>query len=392
MEQELFHNDVVVYLGIRTAASRLEYQAASEQVAKEVMALLWDVALRIEDGDLSLAARRLKDAQMALEEALQDPDISEAKIARLMHDLRQAMAEYLTEMAREMQKRAAESGEDMPDVSPEMMSQMMNTDALSEFMAQMEAELRSGNKDVAQKMLSQMQRLMDMLNPSMKMEMPEDMQMMQQSINELQELIERQEDLLEQTEEQADLLDMLRAMQINREQSVGSFQAPDVPYVNTFDNRVEQEALRIILGQLMLDANDKIGEIPEGMGLAEQEMRSSSAALEVNEPAKSTPHQEQALAYLKESQQQMAQQLQQRMQQMTGFMLSRGAMQYDPFGRPYGGQNDPNVPPGGSQIEIPDEGERRRVQEILEILRRRAGEMNRPREEIEYYRRLLKRF
>lgn len=44
------------------------------------------------------------------------------------------------------------------------------------------------------------------------------------------------------------------------------------------------------------------------------------------------------------------------------------------------------------QVKIPSEAERKWVQEILNELRRRASDRRRPQEELDYYRRLLKRF
>ena len=410
-------NDVVIYLGIRSAASRLKHNMPSREVAKSVMALLWDTALRLEDGDLSLAARRMREAQQALENALDKPDVSDEEVAQLMHELRQAMAEYFTELGREMQKRA-EAGEQMPMLPPEMMSQMLDSNALADFLDQLEAEMREGNTDSAQQLLSQMQRLMDMLNPSMSAEMPQDMQMMQKGISELQKLIERQESLLEQTREQAEVLDMLDGLGVEYGQELprdgalmerwGMDDLPPAPgydnseeqaaprkapFVDTADNKVEQDALRFILGQLMVEASEQIGEIPESMGQAELEMRNSANALSQNDPKDSAPHQEKAVEHLKESQEQLAQQLQTRMQQMTGFMLSfgGGGMKYDPLGRSYG-EGSENEDGFGSNVKIPDAAERRRVEEILDLLRQRSGERNRPREELEYYRRLLKRF
>ncbi len=411
--KEMLHNDVVAYLGIRSAASRLEQNIPSIKIAREVMDLMWDTALRVEDGDLTLAARNLEDAQQALEDALNDPNISDEEIAALMNELREAMAEYFSELAREMEKRA-QNGEEMPFMSPEMMTQSLNPDALADFLNQLEDMMRSGDKSAAQQMLSQMQRLMDMLNPSMRAQMPSDMQMMEQGINELEELIKRQEALLEQTRKQAKIMGMLGELgfdygealptdpEVMDEWSMEGMppapgqngETPDVPFVNTQANKAEQEALRYILGQLMLAADDKIGEIPPGMALAEQEMRGSSGALGENKPQRAVPHQELALEHLKDAQEQLAQQLQQRMQQMTGFMIGFGSrqMQYDPLGRPYGGPEGPNGESLNSNVKVPDDAERRRVQEILQLLRRRAGELDRPRPEIEYYRRLLKRF
>ena len=166
-----------------------------------------------------------------------------------------------------------------------------------------------------------------------------------------------------------------------------------MPFLRTEENVSEQEALRIILGQLMLEANEKLDEIPENMALAEQAMRMSSQELEANRPDTSVPYQEEAIEHLKEAQKQLQQKLQQRMQQMLGFSFfhpSPGRM--DPLGRPYGSDSDENGPPLGSQVEVPDEAEKKWVQDILNELRRRAGQRDRPQEELDYYRRLLKRF
>ncbi len=413
--KDMLHNDVVAYLGIRSAASRLGYNLPSIETTRSVMSLLWDTALRIEDGDLTLASRKLRDAQQALEDALKNPDITNDEVSALMDDLREAMGEYFSELSREMQKRA-ENGEPLPMISPDMMNNALNAEALSKFLEQMEESMRSGDIETAQEMLSQMQRLMDMLNPSMQAQMPEDMQMMQQGISELEELIKRQEALLGQTLEQAKVMEMMGGLGFDYGQSLPEDQdlmqewgmnelppapgqkkdgtTPEAPFVNTQGNKVEQEALRYILGQLMLDVDAKIGEIPQSMGLAEQEMRASAQALALNQPPASVPHQEQAITYLRESQKQLAQQLQKRLQQMTGFMIGFGGkkMQYDPLGRPYGSDDNSGDPSDSSNVKIPDEAERRRVEEILQLLRERSSEQNRPREELEYYRRLLKRF
>lgn len=47
---------------------------------------------------------------------------------------------------------------------------------------------------------------------------------------------------------------------------------------------------------------------------------------------------------------------------------------------------------GVGQVEIPDRMELRRAQEILEELRRRAGERDRPSRELQYIDRLLNQF
>lgn len=107
-----FQDDLTAYIALNIAASRLKYSAATQsdefKDSRAVMALLWDSALRIEGGDLSIAARNLRYAQMALEAALRDPDMSQEAITELMSELRQAMGAYLQEFKKELQKQFAE--------------------------------------------------------------------------------------------------------------------------------------------------------------------------------------------------------------------------------------------------------------------------------------------
>ena len=395
---DLYGYDTRVYLPLRSAASRLYYNEPSADVSLSVIALLWDIALYLEDGNLSLAARDFKAAQQELERLLQDPNATESEISAAMQRLRESFAEYMLSLAREMQKNMAENGQ--MQLPPEMLGQIMSMDDLAAMLDQMEADMMAGDKSAAQDMLSKLQRLMDMTNPANQQAMPPDMQMMQQGINELQELVERQEKLRDQTSKQAELMDMMQGFDINDFAEQFGLDAKDLkkeetPFVDTSEHKGEQEALRYMLGQLMLAADEKIGEIPESMGLAEQAMRNSESQLGENRPALSVTFQDEALEHLKNAQQQMAQQLAQRMQQMTGFSFGgmAGGMQYDPLGRPMMGEQDGDDNPGiGSDIEVPSESSRKRVREILEELRSRAAQRGRPQEELEYYRRLLKRF
>ncbi len=408
-----FEDDKIAFLAMRAAASRLLWSPPTLETSKSVVVLLWDTALRLEDGNLSLAARDLREAQMALEEALKNPEMSEAEISQLMRNLREAMAEYFMELQREMQKQKSE-GQIPPMVSPDMLSQMIDPDALRAFLDQMESAMRSGERSSAQEMLSRLQRLLDMMNPSLSAPMPPDIQMMSKGINELQELIERQEDLLTQTRAQMQnfssikdiirnygivlpenkrAMDMLELESMPPAPSLKRNTPLTAPKINTQPNKVEQEALRYILGQLMLDADKILDNIPKDMGLAEQEMRGSATALDKNEPQTSVSHQEKVLEHLKKAQEDLTQQMIARMEKMTGMMISgsRG-MRTDPLGRPYGDQDGNNSMFPGSKVKIPDEAEHKQAQEILKLLRKRSGEFKRPSGELDYYRRLLRQF
>ncbi len=421
---DYFQNNPVIYLAIKTAAARLYYNDDSKpelriEAASEVINLLWYAALTIEEGNLSMAMREMRDAQRALENAMRDPNKDQDDITALMDNLREKMQNYFTEMQREVQKRI-ENGEDFPEFSAEDFNQMISPDTLGNIMEQIEQALREGNEEKAQELMSQLQRMMEMMDPSMSAQLPPDMQMMQEGVNELQQLIEKQEDLRDKTEDLAQRLQTLRKFKPqapplidrpNLEEMLKDFgfesipPAPEQPKpapqeepkvneenaTTSEDKKIEQEALRYILGQLMLDAAEKLDEVPETMGKAELEMRGSEDKLGQNTPSGSVPHQEKAIEYLKQAQENLAQQFRQRMQQMIGIGLSGGQQRYDPLGRPLG-NSDQNGQGVDSQVEVPDEAQKKRVDEILRELRERSADRNRPDDELQYFRRLLRQF
>jgi len=406
MRPDLFQFDLVAGLALRSAASRLyytpDYPQVQEDNARTLIPLLWDTALRIEEGNVSIAERELKRAQQNLMEALGDPETSTQEKQFLMEQLKQALARYMQELQKEFQKRFSEMAQQQGAelMPPENMAEnMLNTDMFAEMMRKLEQSMMKGEAADAQEMLSQMVEMMKMFNPSNIREMPEDMKMMQKGVNELQELIDRQQDLLDQTVRQdAELQEQIQK-QLQKFLKGNQDQAPK-PSIDTQKNQIEQEALRYALGQLMREAGEKIDQVPESMGKAELEMRGSAKQLGANNPTQSIPHQQKALEHLKDSQQSLSQQLQKRMQNMV--IMSMGARpsgglpyapgRYDPLGRPYDPNGDQGEDAPRSDVEVPDAMERRRVQEIQKILRERSGDYERPEAEREYYHRLLDQF
>jgi len=90
------------------------------------------------------------------------------------------------------------------------------------------------------------------------------------------------------------------------------------------------------------------------------------------------------------------QQMRQGAQEMVEGMQKGGRSQYgqegneprDPLGRPQRNQG----PHAGNSVKVPDEIDMQRAREILEELRRRSAEPLRPRLELDYFDRLLRRF
>lgn len=129
------------------------------------------------------------------------------------------------------------------------------------------------------------------------------------------------------------------------------------------------------------------GQVPENLGEAEFAMRRAEDALRGQQPGSAAQAQGEALEALRDG---MGQSMQQMMQSMgMGMMMpmpmGRGQMPgRDPLGRQQG------VDPG--TVEVPTEPEEKRARELLEELRRRAGERDRPADELDYLHRLLRQF
>ena len=162
----------------------------------------------------------------------------------------------------------------------------------------------------------------------------------------------------------------------------------------------QQEALRRTLGEIMRQLGDGMGDIPEPFGRAERAMRDATGALQRGQPSEAIGPQTEALDQLQQAARDFAKQLQQRLglDNLWGDPnaddvnpTNRDAgdrIERDPFGRPV--SNNGTFDQG--DVKIPDENILQKSRQILDELRRRAGERSRPQIELDYIDRLLKRF
>src|SRR5690606_38843646 len=90
------------YLGLVTVGTRLRL-ARSDDDLRGAADYMWQVALGIEDGNLSAAEKRLRQAQEALKNALQN-GASQEEIEKLSAELRTAMQDFLREFAQRQQQ------------------------------------------------------------------------------------------------------------------------------------------------------------------------------------------------------------------------------------------------------------------------------------------------
>lgn len=404
-----YGDDIVAFLAMRTAIARLMLDESAEAIPP-LQQLMWETALRIEDGGLSLAEKDLRDAEKRLSEAL-DRNASDEELNRLMDELQAALDKFLDAMEQRMME-ALQRGEQLPMVPPEMADQMTDRNDLQQMLDRMREMAQTGSRDAARQMLSQLQQMLEnmrsgamaQMNQQNGQQQNQTWEMMQQ----LQKLAQQQQQLLDQSfrqsQESMDQQGQQGEQPRNRQpsqrrnqngQQQNGQQNPGSP---TLQKQAEQqEALRRQLGELMRRMGEQQGgEIPQPLGRAERAMRDAAQALQQGAPGAAVPSQTEAMEQLQQGMQGMAEQMAQQMMMGQGpaMMGQQGQMPgqngrgRDPLGRrPSGyGMQDSN------DVKIPEQSELQRAREILDELRRRSGQYGRPQEERNYIDRLLKQF
>jgi uncharacterized protein (TIGR02302 family) len=381
LEPEGFIDDLQVFLGLRSAYWRL-HTDDTRATRNSVIAQLWHVALRIEDGALSDAERALRAAQDALQKALQE-GASEEEIARLMQELRQALAQFLEQLSRQAEGQPPMQGFDR---SMEMMTQQ----DLEQMLRNLENMARSGNRDMAQQMLSELRDLLDRLQ-SGRMAGGQQQQQNQQfgkMMEEFGNIIGEQQKLLDDTFGQQQRQKGQRGQKGQQGQQDGQESQEGQGGGSGGGLGERQRELRERLGRLQRGLRELGVQPPGQLGGAEGSMERAEEALRDGNLGRGADQETRALEQLRQGARDMAQQMLSRMPGRYGQMNgNRGEL--DPMGRPPQRTDGPDP---GTSVKVPDEIDVQRAREILEELRRRLGETTRPPIELEYLERLLKRF
>ncbi len=376
-QHEEFQSDPVAILALRMAQHRL-VDDPSDRAVREVVDLLWDTALGIEEGEAALAERELRAAQKALQEALAR-DAPDEEIQRLMDELERALDRYLEAMAerlREQMQRGAEMQLSNPD------ARTVRPEDLKDLLDRAREMARSGAREAAKDLLAQLQEMLENLQAGLMMQPPEGADQAMQMLDELNELMRTQQHLLDRS--------FRRAQESEQQSGEPGEMSESLQQQNSIDSAA-QEALRRRLGDLMRQLGELSGEIPRPMGEAERSMKGAVQSLDQGQPGAAAEAQGDALDALQRSAHAMAEQFQRQFGRLPGQGeegLDRFGNRRDPFGRtrPQGRYEDTG------DVQIPDKSDVQRTREILDELRRRAGERTRPPYERDYIDRLLRRF
>jgi uncharacterized protein (TIGR02302 family) len=406
---DLFQTPAGVYLGLREVGARLA-GARSDADLLAVADLLWAMALHLEDGDSTQAQRDLRAAEQKLREALQR-GASDEEVRKLTQELRDAAERYMRDLAQQNPPPGADADAALPQQDLESM------------LDHMEDLARNGARQDAEAMLDQLQNMMENMQGAQNPQDDAANRALRKQLGELQKLLRDQQALRDDT------------FRRDQREQLGRNDPSDQDEAGKPSLEERQRALADRLGQLQKglkslgmkgekgfddaegDMSEAEGDLKgdgqgqgqaQGQGQGQGDMQGKSPGDGEGDPldaegrtgkGRAVEAQGRALEALKQGAQGLQQQA-----QGGGGQSGRG---YSAVGRrPGQGQGEG----GGDQLgrdplgrETGDRGSAfggglnggpgvaERARRVLEELRRRLADPNRPGEERDYLERLLRR-
>jgi hypothetical protein len=330
--------------------------------------LLWDLALRIEEGDTPQAQAELRAIQQQLMEALARgaPD---DEISRLLAQLRSAIERTMKAMADQAQSQGATIRD--PNV------RTLRPQDLQTMLDSIQNLAHQGSRAAAQQMLSQLQNMLENMQAMGSAQMSPEQKAASDALEKLGDMIGQQRGLMDKT---------------FREQTAR--EDPERPTQPTGGRNQQLSSEQATLGQQLSQLMKRLGQgqnVPDALSDAQRSMARAAEDLAQGRLGSAGESQQKAIDQLRRGGQAVAQQLLQQMARQGGMMKGDGpgsGEDEDPFGRPQASYG----PSYGESVRVPDKIDIQRAREILEELQRRAAERGRPTYELDYLDRLLRRF
>jgi uncharacterized protein (TIGR02302 family) len=416
--------EMPVYLALRDAYWRLDNDESPESIAS-VVSQLWELALRIEDGNIPQAERDVKAAQEKLAEALKQ-GASPEEIQRLVDELRNALGRYLQALAEQAQQKG-----NLPEQKSQDGEQVVSDQELDKLLDNIEKLAKSGSKDMAEQMLSELKDILERLQTGTFSDNAKQ-QRASKMMKDLNDLVSKQQKLLDETfkakreqsgAQQGDAFNVSPPGQ-PMEFGPGIFMAPfGTPQEDGQDGGMSPEGNENSQGQSggrnsqqqgrqqkgqspgqFDDLGQRQGELkealqslidrfrieganpPEQFQDAGEAMGEAKEALGKQKLDRATEEQNNALDQLRQGAQSLAEQMMENGEAQAG--KGQGNSGKDPLGRP----DRSNRPDLGLSVNVPDEIDIQKAREVLDELRRRLGDPSRPIIELDYLERLIRSY
>ncbi|MFQ3252888.1 MAG: hypothetical protein ACI9U6_001177 [Loktanella salsilacus] len=432
-EPDTLFTNQATYLRLRFIIKRLDQfdrDGITDENEAEIVQALWDLAVQLEDGTLADARERLARAQERLEEAMRN-GASEAEIAELMQELRDATQDYMQMLADQMEPG---DGTDEPQSAEN--STQMSQDELQALMDRIEELMQEGRMAEAQALMEQLNSLLENMRITQGEGSGDGPQTPgQQSMQDLADTLRDQQDLSDDAfrDMQNQGQQGQQGQQPGQEQGEGQQgQAPGQGQQPGADGSGEQpgqeqgqgdgegqndgqgsgagenEGQSLAQRQQALrdELNRQRGALPglpgdagdqarRSLDSAEGAMDGAEQALRDGDMAQAIDRQADAMDALRDGMRAIGEALAQNESQEPG----QGNATGDQTGQAQPGRRDPLGRQLGSTGQygteenlLQGEDTYRRAEELLEELRRRSAEQERPQVERDYLDRLLDRF
>lgn len=444
---EFWDTDHGAYLALRDSLELLRQEHDVDAHIAESQQQMWQLALHLEEGAPERTAKALEDAREKLRQAMEaekrGEKLEKGEIDKRMRDLQEALRKHLDALAEQAQRdpdsRAYDPREHELDVRD-----------MQRLTEDMRDAARREQMDAARDKMAELDKMLDEMknarNERGKMterekQRAEQRQKGQGQVSVLQDVIQREGGLLDHAQARADAAAPQSTPRLGP-----ALRRPDSPAASperlAADRDGEQSvqrALRRVLGEVMQQYGDLMGEVPTTLGEADGAMRDATTALAQAQDPAAAGLEQKAIEALQKSGRQMAQQMAQKFGSgqegdQGGDMDGEGqdGQQGDMAGNQDGqGDGDGMFPNQGrgrgrnwngqgaspdrradnrrdplgrilrdgnagtdesSDVKVPDEMEQARTRAIQDELRRRSAERDRPQPELEYLDRLLRQY
>jgi uncharacterized protein (TIGR02302 family) len=397
----LFRNERA-YLRLRVALRAMDAAAPhglTTEFRDEMADVLWDIALMVEEGDLASALERLRRVQDRLSEAIKN-GANEAEIAELMQDMREALNNYMRQLAEDAARNPDQQmsdNQDMMELSGDQLQQML--DRLQQLME----EGRMAEAAELMDALRQMMENMQVTQGGGGQQSPG-----QQGMRDLAETLRDQQGLSDDSFQQ--LQDEYNGGQGTQDgqpqpgeqgqegqgtqQGVGREGQGQGRSLAERQRDLAERLNGLSSGSLPGRGSDKGDAGREALDQAGRAMKDAEEALRRGDLSGALDRQAEAMEALREGMRNLgeaqAEDSQRNNPDGQGEAYGRADpnSQRDPLGR------DPGQTGriGSDRNLLQGDDVYRRAQDLLDEIRRRSGDQSRPDLELDYLRRLLERF
>ena len=355
----LYPTDIADSGGLIINLAALNHRLAAASAPDDVVAVtkdLWPMILAVESGKLDDAKAELKALAQQLQQALRDGAPQE-KIDELTRRMRDAMNKLMSQLQKDGKRRASNGEKLQSDrlVSPKDLQSMLDD---------IERMSKEGDKDAAEKMLSQLDEMLQNLKPGQGQQADNGAPGgLQDQMDSLSQMMGKQRRLMDETQ------------RLGQQGDKGDGEG---------------------LGNKQKSLKDQLGKLGEGLQGGEggqslkdagKNMGNAEGSLRGQDKREALKQQNEALRKMMDGMGKLAQEMKRQGQGNQSGDGQRSSNNDDPLGRPRA-THDPNV--GPNKDLVPSELAMKRAREILEQLRNKVGEQGLDEETKAYIDRLLK--